>query len=346
MVTLNDIAAKLGISKSTVSKGLNNASDVSGELRQKILETAAELGYSSRRGSKKVCILIENMGYQDPNQFGYDFVVGFQEMARSEGLAVDVVPLTEEYQRGVTYQQFMSNGGWRGAFVLGFSLLDPWMEEFRTAPIPTVLYDNCIKENPCMASVSCNNAGGLSAAGRHLYSLGHRRIGLLCGPLESYVLKERYSAYCGALEECGLPVDEELIGMGYYVAESTRKYLPKLIEKGATAILCSDDSRAVAAYTECYDRRLNIPKDVSIAGFDDQPIAAYMTPPLTTVRQDRIALGKCGYYALSCLLNGVAIDSIHLRAPLVVRGSTGPARGQDAAPPTPSKEGPPDANGI
>lgn len=325
MVTLNDIAAKLGISKSTVSKGLNNASDVSGELRQKILETAAELGYSSRRGSKKVCILIENMGYQDPNQFGYDFVVGFQEMARSEGLAVDVVPLTEEYQRGVTYQQFMSNGGWRGAFVLGFSLLDPWMEEFRTAPIPTVLYDNCIKENPCMASVSCNNAGGLSAAVRHLYSLGHRRIGLLCGPLESYVLKERYSAYCGALEECGLPVDEELIGMGYYVAESTRKYLPKLIEKGATAILCSDDSRAVAAYTECYDRRLNIPKDVSIAGFDDQPIAAYMTPPLTTVRQDRIALGKCGYYALSCLLNGVAIDSIHLRAPLVVRGSTGPA---------------------
>ena len=160
------------------------------------------------------------------------------------------------------------------------------------------------------------------------------------------MLKERYSAYCGALEECGLPVDEELIGMGYYVAESTRKYLPKLIEKGATAILCSDDSRAVAAYTECYDRRLNIPKDVSIAGFDDQPIAAYMTPPLTTVRQDRIALGKCGYYALSCLLNGVAIDSIHLRAPLVVRGSTGPARGQDAAPPTPSKEGPPDANGI
>ena len=139
MVTLNDIAAKLGISKSTVSKGLNNASDVSEELRQRILETAAELGYSSRRGPKKLCILIENMGYQDPNQFGYDFVVGFQEMARSEGLAVDVVPLTEEYQRGVTYQQFMSHGGWRGAFVLGFSLLDPWMEEFRTAAIPTVL---------------------------------------------------------------------------------------------------------------------------------------------------------------------------------------------------------------
>ncbi len=325
MVTLNDIAAKLGISKSTVSKGLNNASDVSEELRRKILETATELGYIGRRGPKKLCILIENMGYQDPNQFGYDLIAGFQEMARPEGWAVDVVPLTEEYQRTITYQQFMAQGRWRGAFVLGFSLLDPWMEEFRTAQIPTVLYDNRIKENPCMASVGCDSTSGLGAAVRHLCSLGHRRIGLLCGPLESYVLKERYNAYINAMAECGLPVDEELIGMGYYVAESTRTYLPKLIEKGATAILCSDDSRAVAAYTECRDRRLNIPEAVSIVGFDDLPIAAYMNPPLTTIRQDRPALGKCGYYALSCLLNEVDIDSIHLRAPLIVRGSTGPA---------------------
>lgn len=346
MVTLNDIAARLGISKSTVSKGLNNASDVSEELRRKILDTATEMGYTGRRGSKKLCILIENMGYKDPNQFGYDLIAGFLEMARPEGWSVDVVPLTEEYQRTATYQEAMAQGGWRGAFVLGFSLVDPWMEEFKTARIPTVLYDNSIQDNPFMASVDCDSAGGLAAAVRHLYGLGHRRIGLLCGPLESYVLKKRYTAYCSALEECGLPVDEELIGMGYYVAESTRKYLPRLIEKGATAILCSDDSRAVAAYTECRDRRLSIPRDVSIVGFDDLPIAAYMNPPLTTIRQDRPALGKCGYYALSCLLNGVDIGSIHLRAPLIVRGSTGPARGQDAAPPSQTKEETLDVSGI
>lgn len=325
MVTLNDIAAKLGISKSTVSKGLNNASDVSEELRRKILETAAEMGYTGRRTAKKLCIFVENMGYKDPNQFGYDLIAGFLEMARPEGWTVDVVPLTEEYQRGITYQEAMAQGGWRGAFVLGFSLLDPWMEEFRTAQVPTVLFDNYIKENPCMASVGCDNAGGLAAAVHHLRGLGHRRIGLLCGPLDSFVLKERYNAYCSALEACGLPVDEDLIGLGYFVAESTRQNLPKLIEKGATAILCSDDSRAVAAYTECSDRRLNIPRDVSIVGFDDQPIAAYMNPPLTTIRQDRLALGKCGYFTLSCLLNNVSIDSIRLRAPLMVRGSTGSA---------------------
>ncbi|MDE6590902.1 MAG: helix-turn-helix domain-containing protein, partial [Oscillospiraceae bacterium] len=94
MVTLNDIAAKLGISKSTVSKGLNNASDVSEELRRKILETAAELGYTGRRAAKKLCILIENMGYKDPNQFGYDLIAGFTGMAQPEGWTVDVVPLS------------------------------------------------------------------------------------------------------------------------------------------------------------------------------------------------------------------------------------------------------------
>ena len=218
MVTLNDIAARLGISKSTVSKGLNNASDVSEELRRKILETATEMGYTGRRTPKKLCVLIENMQYQDPNQFGYDLIAGFLEMARPEGWSVDVVPLTEEYQRSTTYHEAMAQGGWRGAFVLGFSLLDPWIEEFRTAQFPTVLYDNYIKENPFMASVGCDSAGGLKAAVRHLYGLGHRRIGLLSGPLDSYIVKERYNAYLGALGECGLPVDEELIGLGYFVS--------------------------------------------------------------------------------------------------------------------------------
>ena len=92
-----------------------------------------------------------------------------------------------------------------------------------------------------------------------------------------------------------------------------------------TAILFSHDIRAISALTECEDREIKVPKDLSIIGFDDLPMTAYTIPPLTTIRQDRIALGKCGYYAMSCLLNNVPIGSILLRAPLVVRESTGPA---------------------
>ena len=113
--------------------------------------------------------------------------------------------------------------------------------------------------------------------------------------------------------------------MGYYVAESTRTYIPKLLEQGITAILFSHDIRAISAMTECSDRGIQIPRDLSLIGFDDLPMTAYTEPPLTTIRQDRIALGGCGYYAISCLLSGLPIGSILLRAPLIVRGSTGPA---------------------
>ena len=119
--------------------------------------------------------------------------------------------------------------------------------------------------------------------------------------------------------------NENYIGLGYYVNDSTRKYIPKLLDEGVTAILFSHDIRAISAITECKDRGIRVPEDISIVGFDDLPMTAYTLPSLTTIRQNRTGIGKCGYYALSCLLNQVSIGSILLRATLIVRNSTGPA---------------------
>lgn len=327
MATINDIAAKLGISKSTVSKGLNNAKDVSEEMRKKILETAVELGYANKRLQKErkaLCILVENMDFQTPNQFGHDIILGFRQMAEPEGWTVDVIPIDMEFQRGTPYGVFMIEHGYQASFILGLTLLDPWMHEFRTSKIPAVLYDNYIKENPYIASVGCDSQEGFELAVKHLTSLGHKKIGLLSGPLESYILKARYNAYLNAMDKYGLEINENYIGLGYYVNDSTRKYIPKLIEQGVTAILFSHDIRAISAITECEDRGIRIPEDVSIVGFDDLPMTAHTLPSLTTIRQDRLALGKCGFYALSSLLNHVPIGSILLRASLIVRDSTGP----------------------
>lgn len=180
-----------------------------------------------------------------------------------------------------------------------------------------------------MASVGCDSEEGFDLAVRHLMRLGHRKIGLISGPLDSYILKARYHAYLEALDKHGLEINENFIGLGYYVAESTRTYIPKLLKEGVTAILFSHDIRAISAITECDDRDIRIPEDLSIIGFDDLPMTSFTTPPLTTIRQDRIALGKCGFYALSCLLNHVAIGSILLRASLIIRESTGPAKISD-----------------
>ena len=325
MATINDIAEKLGISKSTVSKGLNNARDVSEEMRKKILETAVELGYVNRRQQKDrkaLCILVENMDFQTPNQFGHDIILGFKQMAEPEGWTVDIIPIDMEFQRGIPYGVFMMEHGYQASFILGLTLLDPWIHELRTSRLPTVLYDNYVKENPYIASVGCDSQEGFELAVKHLTALGHKKIGLISGPLESYILKARYNAYLNAMDKYNLEINEDYIGLGYYVNDSTRKYVPKLLAEGVTAILFSHDVRAISAITECEDRGIRIPDDVSIVGFDDLPMTAYTQPSLTTIRQNRIGIGKCGYYALSCLLNQVSIGSILLRATLIVRNST------------------------
>ncbi len=328
MATINDIAARLGISKSTVSKGLNNATDISDEMRRRILETAVEVGYINKRAQKhekKLCILVENMEYDTPNQFAHDIILGFKQKAEPEGWSIDIIDVDEDMQLMTPYDVYMMEHKYSAAFVIGFSLVDPWMKEFRTTNIPTVLYDNYIKSNPNVASIGCDSQEGFDLAVRHLQRLGHSKIGLISGPPESYIMQARYNAYLNALEKHGIAINDNHIGIGYFVAESTRKYIPKLMAQGVTAILFSHDARAISAITECKDRGIRIPQDLSIIGFDDLPMTEYTVPSLTTIRQDRISLGKCGYYAMTCLLNKVPIGSINLRATLVERHSTGPA---------------------
>ena len=90
-----------------------------------------------------------------------------------------------------------------------------------------------------------------------------------------------------------------------------------------TAIICCQDTLANAALIQCQQLGYRIPEDISIIGFDDIPIAAYTSPPLTTVRQDRLELGKSGFFALSSLLNSISISTFLLHAQLIERKSTG-----------------------
>lgn len=329
MATINDIARILGVSKSTVSKGLNNATDISEDMRIKIIETAAALGYTNKHmqeRNKKLCIIVENIEYNTPNQFGYDIIQGFKQMAEHDGWLVDVLTINKDFQRGIPYNVFMIQNNYVASFILGFTLLDTWMSEFKNSKIPAVLYDNFIKGNPKVASITCDCHDSFDEAVKHLVSLGHKKIGLITGPLESYIIKARYNAYIDALRKYNLEINEDFIGQSYYIADSTKENIQRMYDLGVTAVMFSHDVRAISAITECMDRGIRIPKDMSLIGFDDLPMCAYTEPPLTTIRQDRFALGKAGYYALTCLLDNLPIGSITLRAPLIVRGSTGPAR--------------------
>ena len=329
MATLQDIADKLGISKGTVSKAINNAPDVSETLRKTILDTAVEMRYSKLRrqksDAKKFCIIIENIEYEEPHQFGYDFIIGFRQMSEPAGFPVDVVPMTKQQQKKTSFDVFMLQNDYAGAFVLGFSLSDPWMKDFKTSHTPVVLYDNYIPGNPFTASIGIDNSEGMAMAVSHLKELGHKRIGYLSSTLGSHIMLVRHKAFFHAMKQAGLKADPSDCGTSYYVTQCIEKHLPRFLNMGMTAIICSHDLIANAAMVQCQQLGYRIPKDISIIGFDDLPLCAYTSPPLTTIRQERTELGKCGYHALNSIMNQISIGTILLHAQLIERNSTGPA---------------------
>ena len=326
MITIKDIAARLGISVSTVSKGLNGAGDISENLRQLVLDTAVEMGYATKKSKKvenrKLAVFVENMEYETPDQFGYDIVLGFRQNAFRHNWDVTVIPITPSFQSEEKYDTCLLKNGFCGAFLVGFALQDEWMRQLETTTMPTVLLDNYIKKNPNVCYVGTDNHEGIDAAVEHLYNLGHKKIAFLNGSLHSMVSEERQEAYYESMRAHGLDIAEELTAYGYYVADSAKYHVPAFLDAGATAIICGNDLIASGVIAECHLRGLRIPEDISVVGFDDIPLAATLSPPLTTIRQERNELGKCAYVSLNSLVHHIPFCRTQIRAKLVEREST------------------------
>lgn len=327
MATLDDIAQELGISKGTVSKALNGAKDVSKKMQQAVLEKAVELGYSRLNHSTaapRVAVFVINMEYLQPEDFGYDIIVGFRKAAEPAGYQVEIVPLTRELQTSIRYDEFMMRENYCGGLFLGMSLPDPWIQEFQTCKTPTVLYDNHISCNPNVTNIGVDSIEGIELAVNYLRSLGHCKIGYLSSALEAYVYNQRYQSFARVTSAMGLPSGDTVMGSAFHVNVCLSQHLPRLLKNGCTAIICSHDMLAHSTMFYCSELGLRIPEDISIMGYDDIPLCRFTAPPLTTIRQNRPALGKSAFYALSCQLNGVPLSTHLLHAELICRSSCGP----------------------
>lgn len=330
MATIKDIAAKLGISVSAVSKGLNGAEDISEDLRQQVLDTAIEMGYTPKRIRKeslrKLCVLIKNMDYTNPEEFAYDIVLGFRQSAFKQKWDVDALTITEDMQKAEKYDSFMLRNGYLGALFLGFSLHDEWICQLQTTTTPSVLFDNTIRNNPNVCYIGSDSFEGIQLAIDHLYELGHRKIAFLNGEKDSMVASQRQDAYLRSMEGYQLPVLEELTAYGNYVPDTAKLYVPGFLDAGATAILCGNDIIASGVISECNRLGYRVPTDISVIGFDDLPISTHTDPPLTTIRQERSELGRFAYDSLNGLIHHIRISRILLRPELIERKSSGPRK--------------------
>ena len=143
MATIQDIADKLGVSKGTVSKAINNAPDISETLRKTILDTAVEMGYTRLRrqknDAKRFCIIIENMEYEEPHQFGYDFIIGFRQMAEPAGYVVHAIPMTKDLQKKIPYDEMCIRDSSRPVQNSPWSGLDSVRHRFQEAGLYSLL---------------------------------------------------------------------------------------------------------------------------------------------------------------------------------------------------------------
>ncbi|HEX7072217.1 MAG TPA: substrate-binding domain-containing protein, partial [Rhodothermales bacterium] len=194
--------------------------------------------------------------------------------------------------------------------------------------LPAVLL-NCATGDEAFDSVGIDNRGGAASMVRHLLELGHRRIAVIKGTANNFDSAERLAGYRELMQEAGT-YDARLEANGDFTEESGYRAAQHLVAQTPrpTAIFAFNDSMAAGALSALQDAGLRVPEDVSVGGFDDVPMSAYLNPPLTSVHVPIAALGAS---AMSCLLEAIRTQNRHerttrtLETTLILRRSTGMA---------------------
>jgi LacI family transcriptional regulator len=328
---LRDIADATGLSLAAVSLALNGKAGVSAENRRRVVAAARGLNYErpSPRGTPPtISVIIERLPVaiaKDP--FNRPILEGLEAAARPLGYRVAMEFVGPEDLPDAA--PWARSGATAGAIILGGGDLSPrWVEAAAAAPLPVVMLDHVVPGLDLPAVVS-DNLGGAHAMTSYLLAMGHRRIGYIRGPSKYWTLSERLAGFLLALQQHGVWPDAELIPPRVSHAEEKGYHeMRRLLDlpEPPTAVLAVSDKAAVGAYRAAQERGLAIPRDISIAGFDDIETGRALNPPLTTVHVPGDEMGRVAFERLRLLMAG---DEAHLArqikwtipTSLVIRGS-------------------------
>ncbi|ADC51638.1 LacI family transcription regulator [Alkalihalophilus pseudofirmus OF4] len=304
MATIYDIAKKTGYSISTVSKVLNNYTDVGEKAKRIINEAVEELGYypssSARTLSTKKSwtigvVFVEDSGIGIEHPFFNAVIESFKKAAEKEGYDL----LFASNKIGTEQRSYLDHFLYRGVdgVVVVCSTMDsPDVDILMESDLPSVVID---LDTRGASVVFSDNIHGSELAVDHLYKLGHRKIAHIAGHKSLYVGVHRLKGYIQAMNKHNLTIPDEYIADGgYFTFESGKKAMKNLLklEDKPTAVYAAGDLMALGAITAIQEQGLSVPNDISVIGFDDIQIARYMTPGLTTIKQDTFLIGKtaCG----------------------------------------------------
>jgi LacI family transcriptional regulator len=331
VVTISHVAEKAGVSISTVSRALNNYSDISDKTKQRVIKIAEELGYKPNLIAKSLSsnkyfrfgMLIEDYDNSETaNQFVFEVLMSFKKTIAKFGYEMILLSTTSDMQKTQNLTQLFQDKQIDGAFIMGLKMTDEYYKQLSIIQYPCVLFDFDIPNNST-SSVGVNNLRGAFLAVEHLIKMGHKKIGFINGSEEAFVSYERRDGYYLALSRYGILADNTLIINSDYTNEGGQIAARELMtrDRGITAIFCASDMMAIGAINMLSTMNINVPDDVSIVGFDDIYLAQIVKPKLTTIRQDREKIGEVAANILINLSADQHIGRVMLEPELVIRES-------------------------
>ncbi|QZN86238.1 LacI family DNA-binding transcriptional regulator [Cellulomonas sp. C5510] len=335
--TLEQVAAAAGVSTSTASKVLNGRPGISAETRRRVEEAIDALGYAPttgpRAGTPPVGVAVVFRTLSDI--YAMRVLEGVVASAREHGIevAVDVLDVpggsTPPLSPGWIRRQAAPD---RAGVVLVTLQTTPEQQALlRDLGVATVHIDPVNPLDDSTVSVGSTNFSGGVQATRHLLDLGHRRIAFAGGAESFLPSSERLQGYLSMMRAGGGQVDEALVRSRAHTFAAGLEMADHVLDQAErpTAVFAASDSIALGVLASAQRHGLRVPQDLSVVGFDDSPAASSSAPPLTTVRQPVVEMGRVALRTLLQLARGEGVDSHHvqLSTTLVVRESTAPPAG-------------------
>jgi LacI family transcriptional regulator len=333
--TLEEIARLAGVSRSTVSRVVNDHPNVRNGVRERVWEVIDETGYQPyaaarslvTRRSRIVGVIIPEAVttlFTDP--FFSHLLCGVTQTCNSKRYDLMLSLFNHPAGQKEMYRRVVRSGHLDGVVVASTRVDDPLIARLLEDGVPFVTVGRHPDER--VHYVDMDNVAAARMAVEHLIRQGHRRIATITGPLNMTTGEDRLAGYRQALEAYRLPVEDDLIVEGDFAEASGMAAARRLLSLSVTAIFAASDVMAVGALKVLREADARVPQDVALVGFDDVPLAAAVEPALTTVRQPIEQMGSMSADLLLNLLENPPDEQapahrIILPGKLVVRGSCG-----------------------
>ncbi|MGJ7418205.1 LacI family DNA-binding transcriptional regulator [Streptomyces cinereoruber] len=299
--TLEEVAARAGVGRGTVSRVINGSPKVSEQAKAAVERAVAELGYVPNRAARALAgsrtdavalVIPETEARLFAEPYFLDIIRGVSaELADADKqLLLTLIRSEQERQR---FEQYLAAQRVDGVLLVSVHDDDPLPDQVRALGLPAVL-NGRRSRGESVAFVDSDNTGAGRTAVAHLAARGRRAVATITGPLDMYVARCRLDGYREGLAEAGLAADEGLVANGDFTEEGGRRAMRELLDRrpGLDAVFAASDVMAAGARAVLREAGRRVPEDVALVGVDDSAVARHMDPPLTSVRQPIEEMGR------------------------------------------------------